>query len=66
MYIKKEAYIQEFTRREMVQGLEAKRLARSGQKSRPQGRFNLSRKLGRPFQALQERIQVLSGAVLAE
>jgi len=49
MYIKKEAYIQEFARREMVQGLEAKRMAQLARGARPNSRFNFGRKLGRPF-----------------
>ena len=61
MFIEREAYLQEFNRREMIQALEAKRLVQSVQSIRPQSRGRFSHKVGRSFQVLHERVQALVG-----
>lgn len=61
MFIEKEAYLQEYNRRELIQGLEAKRLAKSVQSTRSQSRGSFGHKVGRPFQVLRERVQALVG-----
>ena len=61
MLIQREAYLQEYNRREMIQGLEAKRLAKSVQNTRPQSRSSFGHKVGCAFQALHECVRVVMG-----
>jgi hypothetical protein len=61
MFIEREAYLQEYNRREMIQGLEAKRLVKSVQSTRPQSRGSFGQKVSRPFHVLHERVRVAVG-----
>ena len=61
MFIEREAYLQEYNRREMIQGLKAKRLVKSVQSTCPQSRGSFGQKVRRPFQVLHERVRIVVG-----
>ena len=65
MFIEREAYLQEYHRREMVQGLEFKRLAKAAQNVQSKRPFRFSRKMGHQIQLLNDRVRALVRASYA-
>lgn len=61
MFIEREAYLQEYYRREMEQGLEAKRLAKLVQTPRSRSRKSFGHMVGHLFQVLRDNIRVVIG-----
>lgn len=61
MLIAREAYLQEYHRREMEQGLEAKRLAKLAPRSRSRSRKSFGHMVGHLFQVLRDNIRVVIG-----
>lgn len=63
MFIEREAYLQEYRRREMMQALEARRLAKLAQDRHSRNRFSFRRQFGRPIRVINGRIRAFVGGV---